>query len=236
MPGYIVIDEQLWLLQIVYAIFLHRSDIDQKSGLIHRLHQAFGFNGITLDSRGGGVEVYQHLRKSQQLINNVWVETTGLCRPKESFLYPGTQPLISFYDRGEPLFEQAFGEKYVADNTGPIDYAHRQLRGIMRSRQMAWPLGPQKLDAVQSAALSIEEATVLTDIERALGQFANIAVKVDKDKKPLISQKGFQMFTNTLKKDGAMATIYAVLGLINTIQKGGGRKPAEDAGSNFGVF
>lgn len=225
-PGYMRIENTLWFVRAVYAIFLHKADVDQKAGLIHRLHQCFGFSGLTLDSRGGGVEVYMKLREARQFINNQWVETIGLCTPKDSFAWPLAQPLISFYDRGEPLFKPWFGEKFVADNTGPIDFAHRQMRGIMRKREIAWPAGPSTMDPIEIAEMGYEQSLVLGELERVLNQFGNIDLEVDKDGNPKVSEKGFQKFTHKGKKDGAMAALYSVHGLRATIAKRlSGRNP-----------
>lgn len=219
-PGYMVVKDTLWWVRVVYAVFLPPgADVDQKSGLIHRLHQAFGFAGITIDNRGGGVEVYMKMREARQFINNQWVTVTGLCMPKDSFNYPLAQPLVSFYDRGEALFVPWFGEKYVSDNTGIIDYAHSQMRPIMRKAEVAWPAGPSKRDALALAAMGPEKAAVLASIEKVLGQFGNIGQKVDKNGAPVLSEKGFQKFENKGKKDGAMAAIYSILGLRATLAR-----------------
>lgn len=235
-PGYMLIDGTIWHVRVVYAVFLHKADVDQKGGLIHRLHQCFGFSGITLDSRGGGGEVYMKLRESRQFINNEWVQTIGLCTPKDAHEWPMAQPIISFYDRGEPLFKPWFGEKFVSDNTGPIDFAHRQMRGIMRKREIAWPVGPGSMDPLESAQVSIEEGIVLSALERALNQFGNIEIEVDKEGNPKVSEKGFQKFTHKGKKDGAMATLYAVHGIRAVIARSlAGRR--EDAPSScVGVY
>jgi hypothetical protein len=54
---------------------------------------------------------------------------------------------------------------------------------------------------------------VLVDLERCLKQFGNIGVRTDKNGNPVSSDKGFRRFVNSGKKDGAMASIYSLLGL-----------------------
>ena len=236
-PGYMVIKDTLWFVRVVYAVFLpYGADVDQKAGLVHRLHLAFGFSGITIDNRGGGVEVYMKLRESRQFINNEWVQVTGLCMPKDAFNYPLAQPIVSFYDRGEALFVPWFGEKYVSDNTGPIDYAHSQMKAIMRKGEVAWPSGPSKRDAVSLASMGHEHATILGNIEKTLGQFGNIGQKVDKNGAPVVSEKGFQKFENKGKKDGAMAAIYSILGLRATLARRVSGEQRGDTSACLGVF
>lgn len=231
MPGFMRIGLTLWFARAVYAIFLPRgADVDQKAGAIHHLHNAFGFSGITMDSRGGGIEVYMKLRNSRQLINNRWVEDcTGLCTPKEAHEWSRAQPIISFYDRNEPLFAPIFGEKFVADNTGPIDCMNREMKSLMRLKEIAWPARFTKLDAVTAAGMSDDQLRVMKELEMALDQFQNINVKTDKNGNPEMSEKGFQKFTHVGKKDGAMASCYSFLGLRATIQRSlAGRKPTSE--------
>ena len=236
-PGYMLIEGSSWLVRGVFAVFLPPgADVDQKAGLIHLLHSRFGFAGMTLDNLGGGIEVYMKLRESRQFINNEWVQTSGLCAPKEAFVWPLAQPLVSFYERGEQLFAPWFGEKYVADNTGPIDFAHREMRGLMRKGEIAWPRGPSRREPAAMATMSHEELTALGALEKVLGQFGNIGVKVDKNGLPMVSEKGFQKFVNSGKKDGAMAALYSVLGLRATLAQRVAGAARSNSGASMGVF
>lgn len=237
-PGYMRIGETVWFVRVVYAIFLPRgADVDQKAGAIHRLHQAFGFAGITMDMRGGGLEVYQKIRNSRQFIDNRWVEgITGLCSLKEAHEWSQAQPIVSFYDRGEALFAADFGEKWVADNTGPIDYMNREMKRMMRLKQFAWTPRFTQQDALAEMNLSDDQLRVLKELETVLDQFQNINLDLDKDGNPKLSQKSFQFFTHVGKKDGAMAACYSLLGLRATLMRGLSTRRPKEEGSLMGVY
>ncbi len=237
--GYMRIGLSLWFVRSVYALYLpYGADVDQKAGAIHSLHRAFGFSGITLDNRGGGIEVYQHLRRSRQFINNRWEDdVTGLCLPRESHEWSLAQPIVSFYDRGEPLFASLFGEKYVSDNSGPVDCMNREMKGMMRRREIGWTPRFTKLEPAAAGLLSDDQLKVLADLEKTLDQFGNIGIETDKDGNAKISSKGFQMFGHIGKKDGAMASCYSFLGLRETLRRGlGNQRPEREDGSLMGVF
>ncbi len=237
-PGYMRIGLTLWFTRAVYAIFLPRgADVDQKAGAIHHLHNAFGFGGITMDSRGGGIEVYMKLRNTRQFINNRWVEDcTGLCTPKEAHEWSLARPIISFFDRNEPLFGPMFGEKYVGDNTGPIDCMNREIKSIMRLKEVAWTPRYTKLDPVTAAGLSDDHLRVLKELETVLDQFQNIGIKTDRNGNPELSDKGFQKFGHVGKKDGAMAACYSLLGLRATLQRGMSARKATSDSPVMGVY
>lgn len=213
-PGYIQIEDRFFHLRTAMAVFLPPgADVDQKSGLIHLLHMLFNFAGLALDNRGGGGEVAMKLRESRQLVHNEWKQTTGLCRPLEAFAWPLADPIVHFFDRGDNLFRPWFGERFVTDNSGPIDYAHREIRGMMRRGELAWPAGSADLTPAAINALPADEHNALLDLEKCLSEFGNISVRIDKNGAPIVSEKGFQKFTHTRKKDGAMAAIYSILGI-----------------------
>lgn len=237
-PGFLVIGGRTFFIRPAYAVFLPPgADVDQKSGLIHYLHLIFGFCNITLDNRGGGSEVAMKLRESRQLIDNEWRDVVGLCRPFESFEWSDAQPIVSVFDRGDPLLRPWFGDKFVKDNSGPVDYAHREVRGMMRRGEMAWTPLPSRMDPATSGSIPADEFNTLTNLERVLSEFGNIGVKVDKNGEPVVSEAGFQKYTHTRKKDGAMAGIYSILGLRARLHRMfAADSGEEDSGDSMGIF
>lgn len=236
-PGYMRIGDTLWFVRPALAVFLPPgADVDQKAGLVHYLHLLFNFCNITLDNRGGGSEVAMKLRESRQLVNNEWLQVRGLCRPAEAFEWPLADPIVSVYDRGEPLFKPWFGERFVKDNTGPVDYAHREMRAAMRRGEIAWTPLVKDLTPAEQSAMSPEEFNAIADLDRVLSEFGNIGVKVDKNGAPIQSEAGFQKYTHTRKKDGAMAELYSFLGLRARIMKLYGQGRQEQSGDCVGVY
>jgi hypothetical protein len=111
------------------------------------------------------------------LINNEWTKVTDLCRPAHSFQWPMADPIVSIYERGEELFRSWFGERFIIDNTGPIDYAHREMRGIMRRGEIAWTprvTGTGGMSAPDVASLRAELSQALMEFEKGLSQYGNI--------------------------------------------------------------
>lgn len=237
-PGYYRVGNQMFFVRAVYGdTLLPGANVDEKSGIVHKLHRAFGFSAIVMDPLGGSAEVYQKMRESRQFIDGRWEENcTGLCTPAEAFEWPMAQPLVYFYKRGEPLFASSFGEKYVADNSGPIDFAHRHVSSMFRRGEVAWPMSVSKMSVQQHGMLSPDEAEVLVEMEKILLQFGNIAIRTKKDGTPELSEKGFQMFKNSGKKDGAMASIYGLLGLRVLLLRMAAGKAVQQDKSVIGVF
>lgn len=237
LPGYMTEGARAWFVRMVYAILIAPgADVDQKSGLIHMLNLRFGFNGIMLDNLGGGNEVSQKLRESRQLINNEWRQVTGLCREHEAGAWPLALPIVNVFDRGDPLMRPWFGADFVKDRSGPVDYAHREITSMMRRGQIAWTpkLADLPMDSV--SVMSQEERTALVDLEKCLAQFGNIGFRADKNGQPVRSENGFRQFTNRGKKDGAMASIYSMLGIRGKILSPVGRGEAQKAASEIVVF
>lgn len=213
-PGYMTIEDRLWFVRAVFAVLVPPgADVDQKSGLIHALHMRFGFSVLMLDNRGGGTEVSQKLRESRQLINNEWRQVSGLCRPSEAFVWPMADPLVHVFDRGDPLLRPFLGERFVKDNSGPVDWAHRQMGGLMRRGEIAWTPLTEGLTTADLAVMSPEDQAAIVDLDKCLAQFGNIGVRVAKDGSPVMSENHFRRFVNKGKKDGAMASMYSALGL-----------------------
>lgn len=234
-PGWLRLEEELWFFRGVYGILVHGATVDQRAGLIHRLDRLFGFSLMVLDSQGGGAEVYRKLRESKQLIDNVWEDgVTGVCTPSDGAAWPVARPIVHFYDRGDPMFRREFGKKYVADQTGPIDYGHREMLTMMRRGEFAWPLGMDLRGAAALAELTPEQRMIHGQVDRILAQFGNIGVKVDRTGQPVLSEKGFQKFSNVGKKDGAMAAMYSALGLRARLRPVAGYE--EDDGDVMGVY
>jgi hypothetical protein len=232
-PGHMALGKKLWFVRPVHALYGLGWDVDQRSGVIHLLDSAFGFDLLALDSQGGGADVYKKLRERRQFINNAWKEVpSGLCTPGDAHAWPGARPIVYFYDRGDPLFRAEFGQHWVKDQSGPSDYMHRQVTAMMRAQEIAWP-APQDGRPVEGKL-----PPVLLDLQRdldvTLAQYGNIAVRLDKKGKPQISQAGFQQFTHTGKKDGAMASSYGLLALISRLKRlsgvDTGKQEAEDTG------
>lgn len=233
--GYMELNGQWWFVRPVYSLFLFSKTVDQLAGVIHSLHLAFGFTGITLDSQGGGAFIYKKLVESRQFINNQWVTLAGgLCLPQDQYAWPMAEPIISMFDRGDPLFRELFGEKYLKDNSGPVDYAHRQMMTMMRRASVAWPADKEtRLKANSADFLTQEEAEVLEALTKVLNQFGGIGVKVDKQKMPSLSSNGFQQYTSSGKKDGAMATLYSFLRMLCHLN---GMKQRQEEGSAAGFY
>lgn len=219
-PGYMRLAENLWFVRAVFAVLVKPgADVDQKAGLIHALHLCFGFSGIVLDNRGGGTEVSQKLRESRQLIDDKWTPVTGLCRGSEAFAYPAADPIVHTFDRGDPLLRPWFGDRFCKDNSGPVDYAHRAMGGLMRRGELAWTPLTDGMTHSDLAVMNPDEQAALIDLEKCLNQFGNIGVKVDKLGHPVMSENQFRRFANTGKKDGAMATLYSTLGMRAMLAK-----------------
>jgi len=239
-PGYLRLGNKLWYVWACYTIPGLGWDVDARSGLIHRLDRAFGFDIIVLDGLGGGSDVYKKVRQRRQFIDNRWVDVlSGICTPGEAHAWPGSRPILHFYDRKDPHFRDELGERYLRDQTGPLHYMHQEVKGMMRAGEIAWPAPWEQRGAEERSRLTQDEADVLQDMEATLRQYGNIAIALTKDKKPEISQAGYQKFSKSGgKTDGAMSSNYGLLGLISRLKKisGVGASPVDDTAEVMGVF
>jgi hypothetical protein len=236
-PGYMTIQDQIWFMRAVYAVLVPPgADVDQKSGLIHALHMLFGFSGIMLDNRGGGTEVSQKLRESRQLINNEWRDVTGLCKASEAFVWPMADPIVNIFDRGDPLLRPFLGERFIKDNSGPVDWAHRHVSAMMRRGEFAWTPLTNEMTASDLSAMNPDEQRVLLDLEKCLSQFGNIGVKVAKDGSPIMSENNFRRFVNKGKKDGALGAIYSSIGMRCMLSRNQSMAVKKSTNRVMGVF
>lgn len=236
-PGYMRIGNKLWFVRAVWAANGLGWDVDQRSGVIHLLDSAFGFSVVVLDSQGGGADLYKKLREKRQFMNNKWTALQGgLCSQTEGNKWPEARAIVHFYDRGDPLFREEFGTRWVADQTGPIDYMHRQITAHMRSGGIAWPASYEKRGLEDRASMSPDQLKVLETLDSALDQYNNIKLKVDKAKNPVVSEKGFQKFAHTGKKDGAMASNYGLLGLIAKLNKLSSAASSQESSETMEIY
>lgn len=237
LTGFYVAKSGIWFLRIVHAILLHGSNVDQRSGLIHRLHRAYHLDGIMMDPLGGGADVYKKLPENRQLIDNEWQEVRGICCRRDSFLYPQAEPLVAFFERGDPEMRSMLGDRYLKDNSGPVHFAHTELRAAMVKKRLAVPLPRARMSIALRNTLSVEQLESQVSIERVMGQFLNIGCKIDKDGSPAKSALGgYRQFTaGSRKKDGAMAALYGFVRMKMLLD---GVRPdaAGGRGPSFGVF
>lgn len=229
LTGLVKVNGEVWFVRLVHALMLHGASVDQRSGLIHRLHRGFGYSGLAMDPQGGGAEVYRKLTQNRQLIDNSWQKVVPLCSLRDAFSNPAAQPLVGFYDRGDADFRRLMGPRYVADNSGPVDFAHTQMRTAVMKRHFALPAARAKLGPEAVRRMGDEEQQRLADIARVVSQFPNIRCKMDKNGEPVTSANGFRQFTNgSHKKDGAMAAIYGYLKLMSLLGAARGTAEAEE--------
>ena len=224
-----------WYIRVIFAAFLHGKTIDQLAGVIHLLHRAFLFDTLTLDPMQGGADVYKKLVEPRQLIDNDWQNVIGLCTPGDSFLYPECQPLVHFFERGDPQLRDYMGERFLKDNSGPVSFLHGNLRMAMMKGELAVP-APMEERGASRILITPPQAEVIEAIKKAMDQFEGIGVKMDKrTKNPVRSQGGYRMFdAGGRKKDGAMATGYSWTGLMAEIKRR--RLKPQKASSGIKIF
>ena len=217
--GYLRIPERgLFEVKPVYAVGSHGEGTDELAGVIHKLHQLFGFSMIVMDPGGGGAWIYKKLRENQQYIDGEWQTVRGLCTVDDTSEYPQADPVVALFSRGEFRLEHLWDARAMAGDEGIVESAHTEFSRAFETNSLRWTPREEDLDMSYVQSLTREEREVLTSLEHVYQQVGKVKVVVDSSDKPKMTARGFRRFSSTGKKDAAYSALYAYMGILAVLK------------------
>jgi hypothetical protein len=202
-----------------FAHRLKNADVNVVAGLIHLLHRVFGFGRIVLDPRGGGLFLYEQLKKAEQIIDGVPTQVVPLCTRFEP-IQADKQPIVCFFQRGGELDEIVTPQFLVAEE-GFIEWWHKKFRQSWEAQEHEWPMPIEDRSPREVQQWRREQLWAQRLLDAAAKELSNVRQLVDKDGvTPLTSKRGFKMFEAKGKKDLAYASLMAFSGGELLAQKG----------------
>lgn len=203
----------------VHALVLHGRGGPECSGVVHKLDDRFSYAKIMMDPGGGGAWIYKEMVKSEQLIDGQRVERHGLCEMADQAVYPTARPIVASFKRGNPEIREVFDRRWMTSDEGIIEAGHREMMRALSTSRLMLPAEFGEHPVAVRRNMSDAEIQVLETLERFLKELSGISV-VTKDKKPVITSKGFMKFHSKKgKKDIAMAGMYGFTALLAVLRE-----------------
>jgi hypothetical protein len=194
-----------------FAHRLKNADVNLIAGFIHLLHRVFAFGKIVLDPRGGGLFVYEQLKKPNQLIDGAPTQVVPLCTRFEP-VQADKQPIVCLFQRGGEL-DQIVIPQFLTAEEGFVEAMHRRYRESWEASEHHWPLPIEDRSPTEVKQWSQEQVWAQRVLDMGIKELANVKQLTDKDGvSPLTSKRGFRMFEAKGKKDVAYASMMAFVG------------------------
>lgn len=238
-PGVFLANGNAWRISPCWALGYQNRRARESAGMVHRANQRFAFSRIVMDPGGGGLEVAKEMAQSEQFFDNLSQKVIGLCTRENAHLYPEASPIVHLFGRGDPDLQHVWGEeRFRQSDEGPIHAIHVQLRNMIESRCLSWPLLAENRSPSEMAGWEAERKGVQVFLDQVFQQLGHIQVMVDKDGTARNSKRGFLMFEakGKRKKDGAYAFLYALVAMLSLILDPDWEDSDEDAGMVAGAY
>jgi hypothetical protein len=210
-PVTFTLDGRKYNRSFPFAHRLKNADVEAIAGLIYLFHRVFAFSRITLDPRGGGLFLYEQLKKGEQMIEGARQSVTPLCTVFEP-LQIDKQPIVSFFQRGGELDKPVASQFLIAEE-GFIEWWHKQFRQSWEASEHEWPMPIQDRSPKEVKQWRKEQLWAARLLDAGFTEISSVRTLTDSDGvTPLTSKRGFRMFEAKGKKDIAYASLYAFAG------------------------
>jgi len=211
-----------------FAHRLKNADAAVVGGLIHLFHRIFGFAKIILDPRGGGLFIYEQLKKSEQLIEGIPTQVVPLCTRFEP-IQADKQAIVCFFQRGDEL-DEVVTPQFLTAEEGFIEWWHRRFRQSWEAQEHEWPMPIEDRSPVEVKRWRREQLWAARLLDAASKELSSVRQLTDKDGvTPLTSKRGFKMFEAKGKKDLAYAALMGFAGGELILRKGANIEEDETA-------
>jgi hypothetical protein len=211
-----------------FAHRLKNADVVAISGLIHLFHRIFGFAKIVLDPRGGGLAIYEQLKKTEQTIDGIATQVIPLCTRFEP-IQADKQPIVCFFQRGGELDEVVMPQFLVAEE-GFIEWWHKQFRQSWEAGEHEWPMPIADRSPAEVKRWRREQLWAQRLLDAALAEISSVRTVTAPDGiTPLMSKRGFRMFDAKAKKDLAYSSLMGFAGGEVILKQGIGVEEGETA-------
>ncbi len=213
----------------IYCFKKNDVTADEMAWYIHEVYDKFPTTRMAMmDPAGGGVYVYDSLKKSKLEIEDQIQEVVPIIATDDDPTLVGGRILV-FFKRGAPEIDEAYGKMKGDDVL--VNMAHKLLQGAIEKRSLLVPAEIDEFELTKDKLIPIfhsdEKIMVMQNIENALKELLNIEVERDKDKKPkrTTNNQFLYFVSGRKKKDSAYAFLYAnfaacVWEKMQTVDKG----------------
>jgi len=201
------------------------------SGLIHQKHQHFNFDGIMMDSQGGGQLIWPELNKTQQRINGVDRTVTPIATVDDSSV--GNAHLILCLFLREhcelvwPILNPGVDSLYTS--------AHNALRDMVLHAEVLFPKPFNDRPGAETAAWPVEKKWALKMLDEVRRQLANVHVATKDTGEWDLTRNGAFRFSAMGKKDLAYAALFALVRALIWL-KAGELEFAMGGGDDTGIY
>jgi hypothetical protein len=208
-----------WWFEFVYAYRCRAMSADQWSGKIHQVYQRFVPQNLVMDPNGGGSWIAAKLRDTSQAIEGIPTDCQPLCLVQEQL--PNGRPVLYYMKRGDIGVESLW--PHLADDAGPLDGAHTEFQAAIEHQRILWPApwgdlpGEGRPDPQMG---ELKWARWL--LAEGCSQLANVNVVTAESGEWKLTTKGnFKSFYSTDRKDIAYAMLFAYVGFLIWLKRGG---------------
>jgi hypothetical protein len=219
-----------WLFEYVWAYrvrgerpklgeedsFLFAQRAGDWSGLIHKKHKHFNFDGIMMDSQGGGQMIWPELNKTMQRIDGMQTAVTPIATVDDSSV--GNAHFILCLFMREycellwPVLSPGVDSLYTA--------AHNVMRDMVLHAELLFPQPFNERSASETAQWPIEQKWALKMLDETRRQLANIHVATKDNGEWDLTRNGAFRFSAVGKKDMAYAALFALVRALIWLKAG----------------
>lgn len=210
-----------WNFDFIYGKRLtskERASARQYSGVIHRLHQRLGFEGIMMDPGGGGQWIQRELKNYKQIIDGTETKVVPIA-DKLTGPYELTAGyfILNLYKRGDPGVEQLWPG--LAGDDMLNDSAYSILKEGLDTGVINLPAPAREWfgDAEKKVAIKkwTEERTwCIKNLDALADQLVKIVVLTKEDGTQVLTRRHARQFEARGKKDLASAAMYCYLSFL----------------------
>lgn len=186
------------------------------SGIIHKKHQAFGFEGILMDSQGGGQLIWPELNKTRQTIDGVDRECTPIATVGDSSVGNAHFILALFLKEYlDPLWPAM-----APGVDGLLTAAHTAFQDAVQHGEILYPKPFNDRPAHETERWSPEMKWALKTLDTGRAQLVDVAVATRDDGSYDLTRNGCFRFSATGRKDLAYAQLYAFVRALLWLRQG----------------
>jgi hypothetical protein len=202
------------------------------SGLIHQKHMHFNFDGIMMDSQGGGQLIWPELNKTQQRINGVDRAVTPIATVDDSSVGNAHLILCLFLrDHCEllwPILSPGVDSLYTS--------AHNALRDMVLHAEVMFPKPFNDRPGAETAAWPVEKKWALKMLDEVRRQLANVHVATKDTGEWDLTRNGAFRFSAMGKKDLAYAALFALVRALIWLKAGELEFATGGGGDDTGIY
>jgi len=186
------------------------------SGLIHLKHQHFNFDGIMMDSQGGGQLIWPELNKQVQRINGVEQAVTPIATVDDSSV--GNAHLILCLFLREhcavlwPILNPGVDSMYTA--------AHNAMRDMVSHAELLFPKAFNDRPASETDLWPVEQKWALKMLDEVRRQLCVVHVATKDNGEYDLTRNNAYRFSAVGKKDLAYAALFALVRALIWLKAG----------------